>query len=186
MKTSKGLARLVSDYVFFGDGRTEYEFTVIAPPESRDQLTRFELGLAQILLRRARRAAGVSRALVVGRASARSSSSSAALAADSTDPKVRITKADQAKAAAAVLRFSDLGPAWSGGATKPHVAQGPDLPGEPAEQQRPDDHRPRGVAARRSQSAGPAGGHRRARSSRRRRRWRSSCSARWAPPSPAA
>jgi hypothetical protein len=53
VKTSKGLARLVSDYVFFGAGRTAYEFTVIAPAESRDQLARFELGLAHILLRRA-------------------------------------------------------------------------------------------------------------------------------------
>ncbi len=44
---------LVSDYVFFGDGRTEYEFTVIAPPGARDQLSRFELQLAQILLHRA-------------------------------------------------------------------------------------------------------------------------------------
>jgi hypothetical protein len=44
---------LVSDYVFFGDGRTEYEFTVIAPPSARDQLSRFELALAQNLLRRA-------------------------------------------------------------------------------------------------------------------------------------
>ena len=31
----------------------EYEFTVIAPAGARDQLARFELGLAQILLRRA-------------------------------------------------------------------------------------------------------------------------------------
>jgi hypothetical protein len=53
VKTSRGLGRLVSDYVFFGAGRTEYEFTVIAPADSRDQLVRFELGLARILLRRA-------------------------------------------------------------------------------------------------------------------------------------
>jgi hypothetical protein len=53
IKTAKGSAHLVSDYVFFGSGRYEYEFTVIAPAESRDQLIRFELGLAQILLRRA-------------------------------------------------------------------------------------------------------------------------------------
>jgi hypothetical protein len=53
VKTSKGYGKLVSDYVFFGAGRTEYEFTVIAPADSRDQLMRFELGLAQILLRRA-------------------------------------------------------------------------------------------------------------------------------------
>jgi hypothetical protein len=44
---------LLSDYVFFGEGRVEYEFTVIAPVGARDQLAQFELGLAQILLRRA-------------------------------------------------------------------------------------------------------------------------------------
>jgi hypothetical protein len=53
VRTERGLGRLVSDYVFFGAGRTEYEFTVIAPADSRDQLVRFELGLARILLRRA-------------------------------------------------------------------------------------------------------------------------------------
>jgi hypothetical protein len=45
---------LLSDYVFFGKGRVEYEFTIIAPVSAADQLTRFELGLAHILLRRAR------------------------------------------------------------------------------------------------------------------------------------
>jgi hypothetical protein len=44
---------LLSDYVFFGEGRVEYEFTVSAPVSARDQLQRFELVLAQILLRRA-------------------------------------------------------------------------------------------------------------------------------------
>jgi hypothetical protein len=53
IKTARGVARLVSDYVFFAQGRMEYEFTVIAPASTRDQLTRFETGLAQILLRRA-------------------------------------------------------------------------------------------------------------------------------------
>ncbi len=53
VKGAKGIARLVSDYVFFGRGRVEYEFTVIAPAATRDQLSRFELGLAQILVRRA-------------------------------------------------------------------------------------------------------------------------------------
>jgi hypothetical protein len=48
-----GHGTLVSDYVFFGDGRTEYEFTVIAPVGARDQLAQFELTLAQTLLRRA-------------------------------------------------------------------------------------------------------------------------------------
>jgi hypothetical protein len=54
---------------------------------------------------------------------------SAVLAADSTDPKVRVTKADQAKASAAVLHFSDLGPAWSGGGTKPTSLKAPICPG---------------------------------------------------------
>ncbi len=54
---------------------------------------------------------------------------SAALGADSTDPEVRLTKTDQAKAAAAVLRFSDLGPAWAGGATKPTSLKAPICPG---------------------------------------------------------
>jgi hypothetical protein len=53
VKTAQGLTRLVSDYVFFGDGRTRYEFTVIAPLDTKDQLMRFEASLAQILLRRA-------------------------------------------------------------------------------------------------------------------------------------
>jgi hypothetical protein len=44
---------LLSDYVFFGEGRVEYEFTVVAPIGAADQLSRWELGLAQILLRRA-------------------------------------------------------------------------------------------------------------------------------------
>jgi hypothetical protein len=44
---------LLSDYVFFGQGRVEYEFTVVAPLGAADQLSRWELGLAQILLRRA-------------------------------------------------------------------------------------------------------------------------------------
>jgi hypothetical protein len=42
-----------------------------------------------------------------------------AAAADSTDPKVKLTKADQALAAKLVLRTTDLGPAWAGGAEKP-------------------------------------------------------------------
>jgi hypothetical protein len=44
---------------------------------------------------------------------------SAALAADSTDPKIKLSKADRALAAKLVLRFTDLGAAWSGGAEKP-------------------------------------------------------------------
>jgi hypothetical protein len=43
----------------------------------------------------------------------------AALAADSTDPKIELSKADQARAAKLVLGVADLGAAWSGGAEKP-------------------------------------------------------------------
>jgi hypothetical protein len=53
LQTPKGRGTLLSDYVFFGQGRTEYEFTVIAPLGDRDLLTQFELVLAQRLLRRA-------------------------------------------------------------------------------------------------------------------------------------
>jgi hypothetical protein len=51
--TAQGHGRLISDYVFFGEGRVEYEFTLIAPLGARDQLAGFEFRLAQILLRRA-------------------------------------------------------------------------------------------------------------------------------------
>lgn len=44
---------LLSDFVFFGEGRVEYSFNVIAPLGARTELGRFELALAQILLRRA-------------------------------------------------------------------------------------------------------------------------------------
>ena len=53
LQTPKGRGTLLSDYVFFGQGRVEYEFTVIAPVGARDQLAQFEHELAQGLLRRA-------------------------------------------------------------------------------------------------------------------------------------
>jgi hypothetical protein len=53
VQTPHGQGKLLSDYVFFGEGRVEYEFTVIAPVGARYQLGRFEVGLARILLRRA-------------------------------------------------------------------------------------------------------------------------------------
>jgi hypothetical protein len=51
-----------------------------------------------------------------------------AVAADSTDPKIRLSKADQAMASKLVLRFTDLGPAWSGGAEKPRSLKIPVCP----------------------------------------------------------
>ena len=53
LQTPKGRGTLLSDYVFFGKGRVEYEFTVIAPVGARDQLAQFEHELALGLLRRA-------------------------------------------------------------------------------------------------------------------------------------
>jgi hypothetical protein len=53
LQTPSGRGTLLSDYVFFGQGRTEYEFTVIAPPGAQDQLAQFEHVLALTLLRRA-------------------------------------------------------------------------------------------------------------------------------------
>jgi hypothetical protein len=51
-----------------------------------------------------------------------------AVAADPTDPKVKLTKADQAYANRIVLRFADLGPAWTGGAEKPSSLKVPVCP----------------------------------------------------------
>ncbi len=55
----------------------------------------------------------------------------ASAAADANDPKTKIAKADQAHAAAATLRFSDLGPAWSGGAETPNSLKIPLCPANP-------------------------------------------------------
>jgi hypothetical protein len=49
---SKGPGRFLSDYVFFGEGRLEYAFNVVAPVGAGDQLVRFESAMAEILLRR--------------------------------------------------------------------------------------------------------------------------------------
>jgi hypothetical protein len=56
----------------------------------------------------------------------------AVAAADSTDPKTRLTTADQARAAASLLRFSDLGPAWSGAGERPTTLKIPVCPGDQA------------------------------------------------------
>jgi hypothetical protein len=53
VRSGKAEGTLLSDYVFFGVGRVEYEFTIIAPVGTGSQLPRFELGLAEILLKRA-------------------------------------------------------------------------------------------------------------------------------------
>jgi hypothetical protein len=53
VRSGEAHGTLLSDYVFFGEGRVEYEFTIIAPVGTGSQLPRFELELAQILLKRA-------------------------------------------------------------------------------------------------------------------------------------
>jgi hypothetical protein len=53
----------------------------------------------------------------------------AVAAADAFDPKVKLTRADQAAASASILRFNDLGSAWSGGAVKPQSLKVPLCPG---------------------------------------------------------
>jgi hypothetical protein len=55
----------------------------------------------------------------------------AAARADPLDPHVRLTRSDQAVAAASVLRFGDLGPAWSGGAVAPRSLKIPLCPVQP-------------------------------------------------------
>jgi hypothetical protein len=45
--------RLLSDFIFFGEGRIEYSFNVVAPVGAEDQLVQFESNLAGILLKRA-------------------------------------------------------------------------------------------------------------------------------------
>jgi hypothetical protein len=44
---------VLSDFVFFAQGRVEYSFNVIAPLETRSQLLRFELAIAQVIVKRA-------------------------------------------------------------------------------------------------------------------------------------
>jgi hypothetical protein len=50
--TSAGL--ILSDYVYFGMGRTEYSFNVIAPMSAQAELGAFEFALARKLISRAR------------------------------------------------------------------------------------------------------------------------------------
>jgi hypothetical protein len=56
--------------------------------------------------------------------------SAAVAAADSTDPRTKLTKADQAQATASLLRFGDLGPAWSGAGETPSTLKIPVCPGD--------------------------------------------------------
>ena len=126
---------LLSDYVFFGAGPRRVRVHRDRAPGARDQLARFELGLAQILLRRAGgrgvRLARCSRALLAALVVA------VAAAADSTDPKVELVEGRSGVRARSRSASSDLGAAWTGWSEDADVAQDPGLPREPAEQLRP-------------------------------------------------
>jgi hypothetical protein len=54
----------------------------------------------------------------------------AALAKDPWDPSTKINKADQAKAAATVLKQSDLGQGWAGSVIKPQSMKAPTCPAQ--------------------------------------------------------
>ena len=54
IKTTTGrTAKIVSDFVFFGQGRFEFSLNVVAPAIESDQLGPFETAMAQILVKRA-------------------------------------------------------------------------------------------------------------------------------------
>ena len=52
VRGAKGTGRVMSDLVFFSQGRLEYTFNVVAPVGAGEQLTRFEAAMAQLLLKR--------------------------------------------------------------------------------------------------------------------------------------
>jgi hypothetical protein len=51
--TTTGTAKIVSDFVFFGQGRFEFSINVVAPATEGSQLVPFETAMAQILVKRA-------------------------------------------------------------------------------------------------------------------------------------
>jgi hypothetical protein len=52
VKSGHRVARIVSDFIFFGSGRLEYSLNVIAPAAEGTQLVPFEQAMAQILVKR--------------------------------------------------------------------------------------------------------------------------------------
>ncbi len=103
---------LLSDYVFFGQGRVEYSLNVVAPVGARDQLGRFELGARPHPVAARDRGAGVSSAAAFVGALLGAIVLAAAANADVRDPRLHVTSQGQAAASAAVLRLGDLGSAW--------------------------------------------------------------------------
>jgi hypothetical protein len=52
IKTTTGTAKIVSDFVFFGQGRFEFSINVVAPATEGGQLVPFETAMAKILAKR--------------------------------------------------------------------------------------------------------------------------------------
>lgn len=52
VRSHAGLIRIVSDHVFFGQGRIEHSLNVVAPAVEGNQLVTFEAAIAQILVKR--------------------------------------------------------------------------------------------------------------------------------------
>jgi hypothetical protein len=52
IKTATGTAKIVSDFVFFGQGRYEFSINVVAPASEGGQLVPFETAMAKILVKR--------------------------------------------------------------------------------------------------------------------------------------
>jgi hypothetical protein len=61
VKTRTGTAKVISDFVFVGDGRLEYSLNVFAPARYLSQLVRFEADMARIVVKRGATAARESR-----------------------------------------------------------------------------------------------------------------------------
>jgi hypothetical protein len=55
VRTKTGTAKVISDYVFVGNGRLEYSLNVQAPARYRTQLVQFEANIARMLLKRGAR-----------------------------------------------------------------------------------------------------------------------------------
>ena len=79
---------MISDFVFFGNGRLEYSLNVQAPARYRPQLVPFEADMARMLVKRG--ATDANEAAAAARRARRGSSSPASALADPLDPKVAL------------------------------------------------------------------------------------------------
>ena len=137
-----------TDYVFFGEGRVEYEFTVIAPVGAGDQLRSSSSGSPRSCCS-ARRRAGMRRlARPGGRGAASRRSSSARGRGRRLDrPEDEDHEGRPGARGGLGAPVQRPRPGLERAAREAELAQDPDLPRQPAELLRPDAHRPRRVRA---------------------------------------